>query len=598
MTMREGMAERENAAGADPAAGTGNASGLAARLAICAVFVGIAGLYALLRGGEFAVMIALAAGFGAYMALNIGANDVANNVGPAVGARVLTLGAALVIAAIFEAAGAIIAGGDVVATIRGGIIDPELVPDVQSFVWLMMAALLAAAVWLNAATALGAPVSTTHSIVGGVLGGGIAAAGPAIVNWPVMGSIAASWVVSPLLGAGISACLLYIVNRTMLQQPDVHAAGCRVVPLLVGAMAWAFVTYLMLKGLHRIVPVTPGAAGGIGIVAGALGWFLMRALVRQRIALERPGAAAVNRLLAAPLIFAAALLSFAHGSNDVANAIGPLAAIVDVLGAPESDIAAAAPIPFWVIILGAIGIVIGLALFGPRIIRTVGSELTKLDPTRAYCVAHGGGTDGDPCEPARPSGFHDARDGRSGAGGWLPARVPAGELRTDAGRDPGPPSSRGPGGDRRLRCPLHRGPDRRARADAEGTQAPFPRGSRLGLAREEGAQAPPEGPCAGLGQARAGDQDHRGVAHHRAGDRPDRGIPVLHPSWHAAAVRFRNWLLARTLSFRSTLAEIPVGKMRGGASARPSFRSHPGWCRAERTVSLSLRGYRSHSIRA
>jgi inorganic phosphate transporter, PiT family len=112
----------------------------------------------------------------------------------------------------------------------------------------------------------------------------------------------------------------------------------------------------------------------------------MRALVRQRIALERPGAAAVNRLLAVPLVFAAALLSFAHGSNDVANAIGPLAAIVDVLGAPEGDIAAAAPIPFWVILLGAIGIVIGLALFGPRIIRTVGSELTKLDPTRAYCV--------------------------------------------------------------------------------------------------------------------------------------------------------------------------------------------------------------------
>jgi inorganic phosphate transporter, PiT family len=386
MTMREGMAERENAAGADPAAGAGIASGLAVRLAICAAFVGIAGLYALLRGGEFAVMIALAAGFGAYMALNIGANDVANNVGPAVGARVLTLGTALVIAAIFEAAGAIIAGGDVVATIRGGIIDPELVPDVQSFVWLMMAALLAAAIWLNAATALGAPVSTTHSIVGGVLGGGIAAAGPAIVNWPVMGSIAASWVVSPVLGAGISAMLLYIVNRTMLQQSDIHAAGCRVVPLLVGAMAWAFATYLMLKGLHRLVPVTPGAAGGVGLVAGLLVWLLMRATVRRRIALERPGAAAINRLLAVPLVFAAALLSFAHGSNDVANAIGPLAAIVDVLGAPEGDIAAAAPIPFWVILLGAIGIVIGLALFGPRIIRTVGSELTKLDPTRAYCI--------------------------------------------------------------------------------------------------------------------------------------------------------------------------------------------------------------------
>lgn len=359
---------------------------LVVRLAICAAFVGIVALYALLRGGEFAVMIALAAGFGAYMALNIGANDVANNVGPAVGARVLTLGSALAIAAVFEAAGAIIAGGNVVATIRGGIIDPELVPDVQSFVWLMMAALLAAAIWLNAATAIGAPVSTTHSIVGGVLGGGMAAAGPAIVNWAVMGSIAASWVVSPVLGAGISAALLYLVSRTILQQPDVHAAGCRVVPLLVGAMAWAFATYLMLKGVQRIMPVEPGAAAAAGLVAGGLGWLFMRSVVRRRIAMERPGAAAVNRLLTVPLVFAAALLSFAHGSNDVANAIGPLAAIVDVLSAPEGDIAAAAPIPLWVILIGAIGIVIGLALFGPRIIRTVGSELTKLDPTRAYCI--------------------------------------------------------------------------------------------------------------------------------------------------------------------------------------------------------------------
>src|SRR5690606_8113264 len=166
------------------------------RLSIALVFVVLAGGYALLQEAGFPVLLGIAAAFGAYMALNIGANDVANNVGPAVGSKVLTLGGALVIAAVFEAAGAILAGGEVIGTIRGGIIDPSLVPDRQSFVWLMRAALLAAALWLNVASALGAPVSTTHSIVGGVLGAGIAASGVSAVDWEVMGGIAASWVIS------------------------------------------------------------------------------------------------------------------------------------------------------------------------------------------------------------------------------------------------------------------------------------------------------------------------------------------------------------------------------------------------------------------
>ena len=161
-------------------------------------------------------LLVIAAMIGGYMALNIGANDVANNVGPAVGSQAITLTGAIILAAIFEAGGALIAGGDVVSTIKKGIIDPSLISDASVFIWIMMAALLAAAVWLNAATALGAPVSTTHSIVGGVLGAGIAAAGWQIANWPKVGALAASWVISPVLGGLIAAGFLYFIKRTIV----------------------------------------------------------------------------------------------------------------------------------------------------------------------------------------------------------------------------------------------------------------------------------------------------------------------------------------------------------------------------------------------
>lgn len=355
------------------------------RLALALAFVLASGGYALLHGSETPALLAVAAAFGAYMALNIGANDVANNVGPAVGSKVLSLGGALLIAAIFEAAGAILAGGEVIGTIRGGIIDPALVPDQRSFIWLMMAALLAAALWLNVASALGAPVSTTHSIVGGVLGAGIAASGISAVNWASMASIAVSWVVSPLFGAGISAALLYVIHRVVVEQDDSRAAAARLVPLLVGGMAWAFTSYLILKGLAGIWRIDAWIAMLLGLAAGACAWFVMRKVVQRRTGELRPGLAGVNRLLPVPLASAAALLSFAHGSNDVANAIGPLAAIVDVL--EGAALGAEADLPLWVVLIGAFGLACGLALFGARIIRTVGSELTKLDPVRAYCIA-------------------------------------------------------------------------------------------------------------------------------------------------------------------------------------------------------------------
>jgi len=367
---------------------SGSSRGMQAlRLALGLLFIAIVVGYTLMRGdGSGVLIVAVAAAFGAYMAMNIGANDVANNVGPSVGSKVLTLGGALFIAAIFEAAGAIIAGGEVVGTIRSGIIKPDLIPNPQAFVWLMMAALLAAAIWLNIATAVGAPISTTHSIVGGVLGAGMAAAGASVVNWGTMGNIVMSWVVSPLMGAGIAALFLYVIKRTITYKQDMVAAARTHVPLLVALMAWSFGTYLMLKGVNRLFPVSFWTAVLIGLGIAVMVLFVVRASILRRAGTLENGKIGINRLFTIPLIFAAAMLSFAHGSNDVANAIGPLAAIVDVI-AGGGAISGSAPIPLWVMVIGAVGISIGLWLYGPRVIRTVGSEITELDPMRAYCIA-------------------------------------------------------------------------------------------------------------------------------------------------------------------------------------------------------------------
>lgn len=358
------------------------------RLGMGLLFVIGVMLYTMARGeAQGSMFIVVAAMIGGYMAMNIGANDVANNVGPAVGSRALTLGGALIIAAIFEAAGALIAGGEVVGTIRSGIIDPSMIADPETFVWVMMAALLAAALWLNVATAVGAPVSTTHSIVGAVLGAGVASSGLAIGNWGTVGKIAASWVISPLMGGVIAALFLYTIKRSITYQSDLVTAARRVVPYLVALMAWAFGTYLLLKGVSKIIAVSPVQAYIAGLLIAVLVFFMVRPLVARHASRIENSKQGVNKLFTVPLIFAAALLSFAHGSNDVANAVGPLAAIVEVVSSGGAEIARAAPIPTWVMVVGALGIAIGLGLFGPRVIRTVGSEITELDQMRAYCIA-------------------------------------------------------------------------------------------------------------------------------------------------------------------------------------------------------------------
>ncbi len=312
------------------------------RLGLALMFlVGIV-LFLMTRGGPVNFSLVVAAMIGGYMALNIGANDVANNVGPAVGSKALTLGGAIIVAAIFEAAGALIAGGDVVGTIKSGIISPSAAASQEVFVWLMTAALLAGALWLNIATASGAPVSTTHSIVGGVLGAGIAAGGWDIVNWAEMGKIAASWVISPILGGAIAAAFLYLIKRTITYQPDMMAAARRWVPILLALMAWSFSTYLIMKGLRQIWKVGFLDAAAIGLAVAATTYLFVRMRARRISDQLSNDKAGVNRLFVMPLIFSAALLSFAHGANDVANAVGPLAAINEAVTArrhrhPGSD---------------------------------------------------------------------------------------------------------------------------------------------------------------------------------------------------------------------------------------------------------------------
>ncbi len=356
-------------------------------VSISLVFVLICAAAAVLfSGGASSTMIVVvAAGFGAYMALNIGANDVANNMGPAVGANALTMGGALIIAAIFETLGALIAGGDVVSTISGGIVAPEAVAEPRIFVWAMMAALIAAALWLNLATWLGAPVSTTHSIVGGGMGAGIAAAGFSAVAWPKMGQIAASWVISPVLGGLIAALFLAFIKAFINDVPDKIAAARRWVPVLIGIMAGAFAAYLAVKGLKKLIEISLGQAVVIGLVIGIATILLSRPVVRRQSEGLENRKKSLKKLFGLPLVISAALLSFAHGANDVANAVGPLAAIVHAV--QDNATEAKVSIPLWVMVIGAAGISFGLVLFGPKLIRMVGSEITKLNPMRAYCVA-------------------------------------------------------------------------------------------------------------------------------------------------------------------------------------------------------------------
>ncbi len=355
--------------------------------AVAFAFLLVAALVAaVVWGAQPNLLLVIAATvFGAYMALNIGANDVSNNMGPAVGARALPMGAAILLAAVAESAGALLAGRDVIHTISYDILQIETVTDTHGLVWAMLAALIAAAAWVNLSTWVGAPVSTTHSIVGGVLGSGIAALGLGAVNWPLVAMIAANWIVSPIMGGVIAAAILAFVKTQIMYQTDKLAAAVRWVPVLVAIMAGAFTSYLMIKGVDRMFTSASSAVPLAGLAVGCMTYVIAAPLVRYKARGMDNRNRSIKTLFSVPLIISATLLSFAHGANDVANAVGPLAAIVHATqtGTSVADVA----VPNWVMVIGALGISFGLFLFGPKLIRMVGDQITKLNPMRAFCVS-------------------------------------------------------------------------------------------------------------------------------------------------------------------------------------------------------------------
>ncbi|HXV31940.1 MAG TPA: anion permease [Sinorhizobium sp.] len=331
-----------------------------------------------------AVVIAAAAVTG-YLAMNIGANDVTNNVGAAVGAKAMTMATALVVAATFEIAGALIAGRKVALTIESGVVDGAQLVSTEALVWVMMAVLISSAAWINIATYARAPVSTTQSVVGGIIGAGLAASGTASVKWWTVAGITASWSISPLLGGIIAALFLAFLKEFVIYRGDKIAAARRWMPIVLGVTAGAFTAYVLVFALVRVAIISLPTGLLAGVLVGGVCYALSKPWIRRQSEGLENRNQSLRKLFRLPLIAAAALLSFAHGANDVSNAIGPFSAIVAAVDGAISTQKSEAP--FWVLLIGALGISLGLLLYGPRLIRVVGEEITRLNPMRGFCVA-------------------------------------------------------------------------------------------------------------------------------------------------------------------------------------------------------------------
>jgi len=337
------------------------------------------------------ILIGLAAAFGLLMAFGIGANDVANAMGTSVGAKALTVKQAIFIAMIFEFAGAYLAGGEVTSTIRKGIIDASTMVDTpELLVFGMMASLLAAGIWLVIASYFGWPVSTTHSIVGAIVGFAAVGIGMDVVQWSKVGSIVASWVVSPVL-AGTMAFLLFIsVQKLILDTDDPLKNAKRYVPFYMFLAGFMIALVTVLKGLKHVgIDLTFGeslmAAIGFGLTILILGKIYISRLTIDESSDKEFHYASVERVFAVLMVVTACGMAFAHGSNDVANAIGPLAAVVSVV---ESGgvIGAKSVLPTWILLLGGGGIVLGLAFFGAPVMKTIGKKITELTPSRGFAA--------------------------------------------------------------------------------------------------------------------------------------------------------------------------------------------------------------------
>ncbi len=333
----------------------------------------------------------LAAAFGLFMAWGIGANDVANAMGTSVGSRALSLRQAVVIAAIFEFLGAVLAGGQVTATIRKGIIDPGLLAgNPELLVFGMLASLLAAGVWLMVASYFGWPVSTTHSIVGAIVGFAVVGIGFAAVQWAKVGSIVASWVVSPLLAGTLAYALFRSLQRLIFDAGDPFRAAKRYVPMYIFLVGFIIALVTVLKGLKHVgLELTLAQSYGLATIAGllamAIGTILIRRIRLQADADRDFHFTNVERVFAVLMVFTACAMAFAHGSNDVANAIGPVAAIVGVVQS-GGEVAQKSALPLWVLVVGAVGIIAGLATYGFRVMAVVGERITELTPSRGFAA--------------------------------------------------------------------------------------------------------------------------------------------------------------------------------------------------------------------
>ena len=336
------------------------------------------------------VYIVLAALFGIFMAWGIGANDVANAMATSVGSKALTIKQAIVVAAVFEFLGAVLAGGAVTDTVRKGIVDSDLlVGSPELMVYGMLAALLAAGTWLFIASKNGWPVSTTHSIVGAIVGFAAVGIGVDAVQWGKVGTIVMSWVVSPLT-AGFLAYLIYqSVQRLILRQDDPLAQAKRYVPVYIFLAAFTITLVTILKGLKHVgltISLRDSYFLAIAIAAGiaVIGAVIIRRIEPDKKAEKNAHFYTVERVFGVLMIVTACGMAFAHGSNDVANAIGPLAAVISV--AQTGVITAKSTLPIWVLALGGAGIVVGLATFGRHVIATVGKKITQLTPSRGFAA--------------------------------------------------------------------------------------------------------------------------------------------------------------------------------------------------------------------
>lgn len=336
------------------------------------------------------ILLALGCAFGLFMAFGIGANDVANAMSTSVGSKVLTIGKAVMVAAIFEFAGAYLAGGEVTSTIRKGIVDSGMFVDTpEILVFGMLASLLAAAIWLLIASWFGWPVSTTHTIVGAIVGFAAIGVGLDAVKWNKLGTIVSSWVVSPLLAGTLSFLIFTSVQRLVLDRENPLKHARRWVPVYMFLTGFILALVTLLKGLKHIGLEFSGLqavqiAAAIGGVVAIIGAIVIRRMRVDPEADSRFRFSSVERVFAVLMVLTACGMAFAHGSNDVANAIGPLAAVVSIL--QTGVVGAKAATPSWILFLGALGIVIGLLTFGRAVMRTVGEKITDLTPSKGFAA--------------------------------------------------------------------------------------------------------------------------------------------------------------------------------------------------------------------